>query len=139
LSATQLTQINVGGQRYFMVDASNFNTSPPNKAYPMRLTPVCLVITLVMITSAIAATPSERRGRHFAKTHCSKCHSIDRVSQSPRQEAPPFRTLHLRYPVETLAEAFAEGIYTGHPAMPAFELEPDEINDLLSFFKTLEK
>jgi hypothetical protein len=46
--------------------------------------------------------------------------------------------LHLRYPVETLAEAFAEGIVTGHPSMPEFRLEPDQIHDLLSFLKSLE-
>ena len=54
------------------------------------------------------------------------------------QEAPPFRTLHQRYPVETLGEALAEGIETGHPAMPEFTLDPDRIHDLLSYLKTLE-
>jgi hypothetical protein len=60
------------------------------------------------------------------------------VTRSPLKVAPPFRTLHLRYPVESLAEAFAEGIYTGPPTMPGFELDPDRINDLLSYLKTLE-
>ena len=36
-----------------------------------------------------------------------------------------------------LAEALAEGIDTGHPTMPMFTLEPDQINDLLSFLKSL--
>jgi len=44
----------------------------------------------------------------------------------------------LRYPVETLGEALAEGIYTGHADMPAFQLDPDQIHDLLSYLKTLE-
>jgi len=46
--------------------------------------------------------------------------------------------LHLRYPIETLGEALAEGIVTGHPAMPQFELAPSQINDLLSYLKSLE-
>jgi mono/diheme cytochrome c family protein len=46
--------------------------------------------------------------------------------------------LHLRYPIETLGEALAEGIVTGHPAMPQFELAPAQIHDLLSYLKTLE-
>jgi len=41
-------------------------------------------------------------------------------------------------PVETLGEALAEGIETGHPTMPAFQLDPDQINDLLSYLKSLE-
>lgn len=84
------------------------------------------------------ASPSEQRGQFFARTNCARCHSIDKVTQSPLRAAPPFRTLHQHYPVESLAEAFAEGIYTGHPSMPVFQLEPDQINDLISFMRTLQ-
>ena len=86
---------------------------------------------------AMAASPAELRGRAFAQTNCSRCHSIDRHTPSPLAIAPPFRTLHKKYPLDTLAEAFAEGIDTGHPTMPMFTLEPDQINDLLSFLKSL--
>jgi mono/diheme cytochrome c family protein len=97
-----------------------------------------LLMTGAMASTAWAVTPSEQRGRTFAMTNCARCHSIDRVTPSPLAVAPPFRELHRRYPVETLSEAFAEGIYTGHPTMPAFQLDPDQINDLLSFLKSLE-
>lgn len=92
-----------------------------------------------MLTApALAASPAEQRGKTFALTNCARCHSIDRVTSSPLKIAPPFRTLHERYPIESLAEALAEGIVTGHPTMPEFRLEPDQIHDLLSFLKTLE-
>ncbi|MEW6639574.1 MAG: cytochrome c [Pseudomonadota bacterium] len=87
---------------------------------------------------AQAASPAAQRGQTFARTNCARCHSIDKVTDSPLKIAPPFRTLHQRYPIETLSEAFAEGIYTGHPTMPAFQLDPDQINDLLAFLKSLE-
>jgi cytochrome c len=93
---------------------------------------------LLMLNPALAASPAEQRGETFALNNCARCHSIDRASQSPLKIAPPFRTLHLRYPVETLSEALAEGIETGHPTMPAFQLDPDQINDLMSYLKTLE-
>jgi mono/diheme cytochrome c family protein len=96
-----------------------------------------LAIVLVA-TQAMAATPAEQRGKTFALNNCAKCHSIDKVTKSPLAIAPPFRTLHLRYPIEDLAESLAEGIETGHPTMPEFVLEPDQINDLLSYLKTLE-
>ncbi len=83
-------------------------------------------------------SPSVQRGQSFVRTNCARCHSIDKVSPSPLRAAPPFRTLHLRYPVETLAEAFAEGIVTGHPSMPEFRLEGDQIADVLAYLKTLE-
>jgi cytochrome c len=97
-----------------------------------------LALTLIMLTPAMAASPGEQRGKTFVLTNCARCHSIDRASQSPLRIAPPFRVLHKRYPIESLAESLAEGIQTGHPTMPEFQLDPDQIHDLLSYLKTLE-
>ncbi len=97
-----------------------------------------LVLAAATITPALAMSPAEQRGKTFAITNCASCHSIDRVTRSPLKIAPPFRTLHKRYRVETLAESLAEGIVTGHPTMPEFQLDADQINDLLAYLKTLE-
>ena len=91
-----------------------------------------------MQAPAFGASPAEMRGQFFARTNCARCHSIDKVTASPLKLAPPFRMLHKRYPIESLAEAFAEGISTGHPTMPEFQLDADQINDLLSFMQTLQ-
>ena len=56
----------------------------------------------------------------------------------PAQDRAAVPQLHKRYPIETLAESLAEGIQTGHPTMPEFQLDPDQIHDLLSYLKTLE-
>ena len=97
-----------------------------------------LAFTLITLTPAAAASPQEQRGKTFALNNCAKCHSIDKITPSPLKIAPPFRTLHKRYPIETLSEALAEGISTGHPTMPPFQLDPDQIGDLLAYLKTLE-
>ena len=76
-------------------------------------------------------------GHAFAERHCAACHSIDMVSASPLEVAPPFRTLHERYPVRYLEEALAEGIVTGHPSMPEFKLEPVMIDSLITFIEAL--
>lgn len=93
---------------------------------------------LAMTNAAMALTPAEQRGKNFVVTNCSRCHAVDKISPSPLKIAPPFRDLHLKYPIDTLQEALAEGISTGHPTMPEFRLEPDQINDVLSYLKTLE-
>lgn len=93
---------------------------------------------LILITPALAASTAEQRGKAYAVRNCAGCHSIDRRTPSRMKAALPFRTLHTRYPIESLAEALAEGITTGHPAMPEVELQPDRIHDLLSYLKTLE-
>jgi len=95
------------------------------------------LVALTLMTPALAASP-EQRGRAYALKHCGGCHSIDLKSPSRLKAAPPLRTLHLRYPIETLAESLAEGISTGHRSMPDAELSPARIHDLLSFLKTLE-
>jgi cytochrome c len=97
-----------------------------------------LAFTLISLAPATAASPQEQRGKTLALNNCARCHSIDKASPSPLKIAPPFRTLHKRYPIETLGEALAEGIYTGHPTMPAFQFDPDQIGDLLAYLKTLE-
>ena len=97
-----------------------------------------IALTLVMMGSSAASAASIEQGRRLAAVYCQNCHAIDKVSPSPLRIAPPFRTLHERYPVETLQEALAEGIVTGHPTMPEFKFEPDQINDFLTFLKSLE-
>ena len=56
---------------------------------------------------------------------------------SPRSEAPPFRTLSQRYPVAQLAEALAEGIVTGHNDMPQFVFAPDEIEAIIAYLDAI--
>ena len=58
-----------------------------------------LALTFISLTPAVAASPQEQRGKTFALNNCAKCHSIDKVSPSPLKIAPPFRTLHKRYPI----------------------------------------
>jgi mono/diheme cytochrome c family protein len=108
----------------------------------MRVANSSLLLALAMIFPLGSARPVEaaniEQGRRLALLYCAECHAIDKVSPSPLRIAPPFRTLHERYPVETLEEALAEGIVTGHPSMPQFQFEPDQINDFIGFLKSLE-
>src|SRR6266849_3400771 len=96
------------------------------------------VASIALPSAAVAQSPADQRGMTFVRTNCARCHSVDKVSPSPLQPAPPFRDLHLRYPVESLAEAFAEGIRTGHPTMPEFRLDPGQIRDVMAYLKSLE-
>jgi mono/diheme cytochrome c family protein len=108
----------------------------------MRVADSSLRLALVLIFALGLArrveAASVEQGRHLALLYCARCHAIDKVSPSPLRIAPPFRNLHERYPIETLEEALAEGIMTGHPSMPQFQFEPDQINDFLIFLKSLE-
>jgi len=102
-------------------------------------------LALISAGLALSLVPAEaqegqvQRGQVFVQQHCSQCHAVGRTGDSPLAEAPPFRTLQSRYPVEDLAEAFAEGITTGHPSMPEFQLDAAQINDLIAYLKSIQE
>lgn len=87
------------------------------------------------------AEASARRGQALAKEQCARCHSIGRTGKSPLEKAPPLRTIASKYQLETLEEAFAEGIVVSHdaPEMPAFEMEPRQITDLIDYLRSLRR
>ena len=89
--------------------------------------------------AANALDPAAQRGQAFVRANCARCHAVEKTGPSPLAEAPPFRTLHRRYPVEDLAESLAEGIVTGHPTMPEFKLDPGQVSDLIAYLRTLER
>ena len=105
-----------------------------------RLAKVFIAVILHVGLLAMPATAADQtwaRGRAIAETKCARCHAIGAKGESPMAPAPPFRTLPERYPVEHLAEALAEGIVVGHPAMPEFAFAPADINALLTYLQSL--
>ena len=95
------------------------------------------LLAAVLLAGAGLAGPAF--AKEEGRAQCGSCHAIGRAGDSPLAIAPPFRILHTRYPVEDLAEALAEGITTGHPTMPQFQLDPAQINDLIAYLRTLER
>ena len=76
------------------------------------------------------------RGRHIAEAACSPCHAIDREGPSATPEAPPFRELGRKYPVDSLQEALAEGVVVGHPGMPEVRMNETDIAAFLAWLKS---
>ncbi len=98
--------------------------------------PLMMALVLTAETAVGQTTPTER-GRAIAEKQCARCHAVGLTGTSPMSLAPSFRDLSQRYPIETLAEALAEGIVTGHPAMPKFTFHPREIDALLTYIDSL--
>jgi cytochrome c len=103
-------------------------------------------VILAVSAMVLAALPAlaqdrarpERQGEALLAKNCSRCHAISRTGASPHPEAPPFRTLSRKYPIEGLAEALAEGISVGHPDMPEFIFEADEVGAILAYLKSIQ-
>ena len=86
----------------------------------------------------LAQSPAAQRGLTFVRVHCAQCHAIDKVSDSPLAVAPPFRTLHLKFPIESLRRRLAEGIVADHPTLPQFRLDLDQLADVMAYLQTFE-
>jgi mono/diheme cytochrome c family protein len=108
-------------------------------AWPAALLALLLLAAPAAAQRGVTAGGDAARGEAFARQNCAACHAIGRSGASPRREAPRFRDLHRRYPVEQLAEALAEGIGTGHEEMPEFQLDPPAIADVLAWLRGLER
>jgi mono/diheme cytochrome c family protein len=152
-----LTQINVSADRQSHTEGAS-TREPPVKRLAAMLTVLALAgCETPEIASDVqdlqAQQPSPRAapfpepgdasaGLAFAKKNCSTCHAVTATGASPYAPAPPLRTIHEKYDVEGLAEAFAEGILVAHKGqrqMPEFVLTPHEIDDLLAYLKSFEQ
>jgi cytochrome c len=107
-----------------------------------------LVSVVLVLISAGAALPQEKpqdkralesRGEGVLTSNCSRCHAVGRSGNSTHPEAPLFRTLGQRYPIEVLAEALAEGLSSGHPDMPEFRFEIDDVDAILAYLESIQE
>ena len=107
-----------------------------------------LISIVLVLLSTGAALPQDKprekqalesRGEKLLITNCSRCHAVGRAGQSTHPEAPPFRTLGQRYPIEVLAEALAEGLSSGHPDMPEFRFEIDDVDAILAYLESIQE
>ena len=87
---------------------------------------------------AAPANGDPQEGQRLAEIYCARCHAIGAEGESPHPMAPPFRIIGRNYPVNTLEEAFAEGILVGHRDMPEFQLDPAQIDDLVAYLQSVQ-
>jgi cytochrome c len=99
------------------------------------------VTVLLLIGSHVRAAEdpaSVARGQVLVQRHCAGCHAVGRSGASPNPASPMFRELHTRFRIDDLQEALAEGILTGHPAMPEFRFPPGDVNAILAYLRSIQ-
>ena len=80
-----------------------------------------------------------RLGETLVTKNCGPCHAVGRTGDSPRNDAPAFRTLGKRYPIESLEESLGEGIMSGHPDMPEISFDADEVGAIIAYMKSIQQ
>jgi len=78
-------------------------------------------------------------GAELLQKNCASCHATGRTGASPNKDAPAFRTLGQRYPVDSLEEALGEGILSGHPDMPEFRFDADEVGAIIAYLQSIQQ
>lgn len=101
---------------------------------------VALLSAIAIDAAAAAADPAQlKRGEELLQRDCSRCHAVGRTGESPHKGAPAFRTLGKRYPIDSLEEALAEGIVSGHPDMPEFSFDATDVGAIIAYLKSIQQ
>jgi mono/diheme cytochrome c family protein len=103
----------------------------------MTIPRLVLALGLLALAAANAGADDIDKGHALIEANCARCHATGLEGASPLERAPPFRDIVKRYEPETLAEALAEGIVTGHPDMPEFEFTPEEVGAVIAYLDSL--
>lgn len=90
-------------------------------------------------TGPLKAADDIKLGEELLQQNCARCHAIGRTGDSPNKDAPAFRTLGQRYPVDSLEEALGEGILSGHPDMPEFKFDADEVGAIIAYLQSIQQ
>jgi cytochrome c len=112
----------------------------------MRLKPAAIMLTAIALWSggvaAVSAQPRNTgiaRGEALLTKNCASCHAVGKSGVSPHATAPAFRTLSQRYKIEALEEALAEGLSSGHPDMPEFAFETDDVGAIIDYLNAIQE
>jgi mono/diheme cytochrome c family protein len=94
---------------------------------------------LASLSLSSYAAADLKQGEALLKRDCSRCHAVGPAGNSPRADAPAFRVLSSRYPIESLEEALGEGIMSGHPDMPEFNYDADDVGAIIDYLKSIQR
>jgi cytochrome c len=84
-----------------------------------------------------AQTVSADKGHRLVQRDCAMCHAVERTGGSPIPGAPPFRDLHLIFPLNQLAQALTEGTIASHPPSP-YRLSARDIADIVRYVNSVQ-
>jgi cytochrome c len=105
----------------------------------MRLSRLGFCLAFAVTAAGAEDVAALKRGEALLAKDCSRCHATTRTGESRHPQAPLFRTLSKRYPIESLEEALGEGIISGHPDMPEFTFGSDDVGAIIAYLKSIQE
>lgn len=105
----------------------------------MNFIPAIAATALLLAVIQPVAAEDLKLGQSLLARDCGHCHAVGRIDNSLDKEAPAFRSLGKRYPIESLEEALGEGIMSGHPDMPEFKYDANDVGAIIAYLKSIQQ
>jgi cytochrome c len=101
---------------------------------------ICCLLTIVVLgvlSRSGEAKADAARGRILSEQQCSQCHRVHPNEASADRKAPNFPAIA----GEPSATEYSLRVFlkTPHPTMPNFMLQPEDIDDLVSYIISLKR
>jgi cytochrome c len=100
-----------------------------------------LIFTILLLTCGAGAPAQDELpdGRALVRQFCAGCHATGRFGRSPKEGAPPLRTLGSRYDIEELVKQLENGLLSSHPDMPTFKASPEAARAIGSYLQSIQE
>ncbi|WP_036296683.1 cytochrome c [Methylosinus sp. PW1] len=92
-------------------------------------------LALLAAFCAPAAAADAAHGKRIAERWCSACHVVTSAQKTANADAPSFADVAQR---RTDAKALANFLVDPHPKMPDMHLSRREIDDIVSYIRSLD-
>ena len=104
-----------------------------------KATFICFALLAIRFGYAQASDTTEAaaEGMSLLKTHCARCHSIEATGDSPLPQAPPLRSVYLKYSIDQWESGLAEGMGSKHREMPQIQFSTEEVSAILDYLGTV--
>jgi len=103
----------------------------------MRMSVFCRVAALLApaMFASVPAIAASGRGEALAAQWCSSCHAVKSGQTSPNPKAAPFPKIA----AEPTATEYGLRVFlkTTHATMPNYKIDPDDIDDLVGYIRSL--
>ena len=93
------------------------------------------IIFWVVLCGSPGMASAATRGEVLAQQRCAECHATKAAQQSPNPKAPAFAAIAN----EPSATDYSLRVFlrTTHATMPNFKINPDDIDDLVAYIRSL--
>jgi cytochrome c len=98
-----------------------------------------LIVIGVLVASAASAQEPAELGRTLLEDHCASCHVIGKTGDSPRENAPPFRTLSRSFDLDKIQGQLERGLTAGHPDVPEFKFGEDDARVVAAYLRSIQE